>query len=230
MKAWVEHYSRLLNVEFEWPCDLLPMVAPVEGPVPPITLDMISKALSKMRCDKAAGPSGIIAEMLKAAGKEGLTMLRLLAEQVFNKGVTPKDWEESFVSAMWLNLLFMPPTTTTLEAYRFALVCPLSRCVAQSFCLTKLEMQKCLSNGHLSTGELAHLVFWCPEIQGQCHTSGSRSLQGQCHTSVSRSNFRISGQFCVLCNFVGTSVFYGHISSFCIYCIYNKNTWIITYF
>jgi len=46
--------------------------------------DMISKALSKMRCGKAAGPSGIIAEMLKAAGKDGLAMLRLLAEKVFS--------------------------------------------------------------------------------------------------------------------------------------------------
>ena len=24
MKAWVEHYSRLLNLDFEWPSDLLP--------------------------------------------------------------------------------------------------------------------------------------------------------------------------------------------------------------
>ena len=24
MKAWVEHYARLLNVEFEWPSDSLP--------------------------------------------------------------------------------------------------------------------------------------------------------------------------------------------------------------
>ena len=36
MKAWVEHYARLLNVEFEWPSDLLPEVAPVEGPPPPV--------------------------------------------------------------------------------------------------------------------------------------------------------------------------------------------------
>ena len=36
MKAWVEHYSRLLNVEFEWPSDLLPEVAPVKGPPPPV--------------------------------------------------------------------------------------------------------------------------------------------------------------------------------------------------
>ncbi|XP_053374665.1 uncharacterized protein LOC128547046 [Mercenaria mercenaria] len=97
MKAWVEHYARLLNVEFEWPSDLLPKVDPVEGPPPPVTMDIIRKALSKMKCGKAAGPSGIIAEMLKAAGEEGIDMLRKLAEVVFSSGVIPKDWQESYI-------------------------------------------------------------------------------------------------------------------------------------
>ena len=56
MKAWVEHYARLLNVEFERESDLLPEVAPVEGPPPPVTKDLIRKALRKMKCSKAAGP------------------------------------------------------------------------------------------------------------------------------------------------------------------------------
>ena len=37
MKAWVEHYARLLNVEFEWESYLLREVVPVEGPPPPVT-------------------------------------------------------------------------------------------------------------------------------------------------------------------------------------------------
>ena len=97
MKAWVEHYARLLNVEFEWPSDLLPEVPPVEGPQPPVTLDLIRKALGKMKCGKAAGPSGVVSEMLKAAGEEGIELLRQLAEVVFSNGVIPKDWEESYI-------------------------------------------------------------------------------------------------------------------------------------
>ena len=89
MKAWVEHNARLLNVEFEWSSDLLPEVAPVEGPSPPVTLVAICKALSKMKCGKAAGPSGIIAEMMKAAGEECIVLLRDLAESVFSNGVIP---------------------------------------------------------------------------------------------------------------------------------------------
>ena len=45
MKSWVEHYAGLLNVEFEWESDLLPGVAPVEGSPPPVTKDLIRKAL-----------------------------------------------------------------------------------------------------------------------------------------------------------------------------------------
>jgi len=35
-----------------------------------------------MKCGKAAGTSGIIAEMLKAAGEEGVELVRLLAESL----------------------------------------------------------------------------------------------------------------------------------------------------
>ena len=97
MKAWVEHYARLLNVEFEWPSDSLPEVAPVAGPPPSVSAELVRKALIKMKCGKAAGPSGIIAEMLKAAGEEGVELVRLLAETVFSSRDIPKDWEESFI-------------------------------------------------------------------------------------------------------------------------------------
>ena len=96
MKAWVEHLARLLNVEFEWESDLLPEVAHVEGP-PPVTKDLIRKALRKMKCGKAAGPSGFIAEMLKAAGEVGIELLTELTEVVFCNGVIPTDSQESFI-------------------------------------------------------------------------------------------------------------------------------------
>ena len=62
-----------------------------------VTLVEIHKALNKMKCDKAAGPSGIIAEMMKAAGEECIVLLRDLAESVFSNCVIPKDWEESYI-------------------------------------------------------------------------------------------------------------------------------------
>ena len=60
-EAWKEHYERLLNVEFPWNPEDLSEESPVEGPSEPITLEMITKAITKMASGKAAGPSGIVA-------------------------------------------------------------------------------------------------------------------------------------------------------------------------
>ena len=91
MKSWVEYYSRLLNVEFEWPSDTLDNVAPTSGPPPPITTALINEAINKMKFRKAAGPSGIAAEMLAASGKKGVDLLTRLTECVFSNGVIPTD-------------------------------------------------------------------------------------------------------------------------------------------
>ena len=47
-EAWKEHYERLLNVEFPWNPEELSEESPVEGPSEPITLEMITKAITKM--------------------------------------------------------------------------------------------------------------------------------------------------------------------------------------
>lgn len=97
MKAWVEHYSRLLNIKFQWPSDTLHAAAPVAGPPPDVTTALIHKAISKMKCGKAAGPSGVIAEMLLASGEEGIEVLRSLTQTVFSSGVIPSIWEASII-------------------------------------------------------------------------------------------------------------------------------------
>ena len=43
---------------------------------------MVSSAVSKMKSGKAAGPSGIIAEMLKAAGEPCLQLLADLTNSI----------------------------------------------------------------------------------------------------------------------------------------------------
>ena len=97
MKAWFQHYKRLLNDTFPWPRDKLPDIPPVAGPPPSPTHDKIRKAVSKMKCGKAAGPSGIIPEMIKASGEEGVSLLRQLCEDVFSTGQIPEEWEESII-------------------------------------------------------------------------------------------------------------------------------------
>ena len=55
--AWAEHYERLLNIEFGWGPDLMSNKPPLEGLPIPINLDMVKKAISKMKSGKAAGLS-----------------------------------------------------------------------------------------------------------------------------------------------------------------------------
>ena len=95
MKAWVEQYARLLNVEFEWPSSELP-----EAPRP-VCMQPKSTRHSVRWCSMAAGLSGIIAEMLKAAGEEGVELVRKLVEAVFSSGMIPVDWEESFIQNLY---------------------------------------------------------------------------------------------------------------------------------
>ena len=75
-EAWLEHNQRLLNVEFDWDPDHLSDKPPVEGSPIPITIDMVKKAISQMKVGKALGPSGIVVEMIPAAGDLTAAIIR----------------------------------------------------------------------------------------------------------------------------------------------------------
>ena len=62
---------------------------------------MISKALNKMKSGKAAGPSGITAEMLKATGEEGLEQMRKLFQLVIDGKGIPEDWQQSYIKNLY---------------------------------------------------------------------------------------------------------------------------------
>ena len=94
--AWKQHYERLLNEEFSWnPEDLT--ADPVVGPPIHINVDMVVKAITRMKTGKAAGPSGIVAEMLKASGDTGARLVAELANDMIRNGAIPSDWEDSFI-------------------------------------------------------------------------------------------------------------------------------------
>ena len=96
-KAWLEHYQRLLNVEFDWDPDHLSYQPPVEGPSISITIDMVKKCISQVKAGKPPGPSGIVMEMIRAAGIMGASMIRDLAVAIIRDGKVPSDWEQSFI-------------------------------------------------------------------------------------------------------------------------------------
>ena len=100
-KAWLEHYERLLNVEFDWDEEHLTFESPVEGPAVPISVDMVKKAISQMKSGKAAGPSGIVVEMIRAAGDTGASMICDLVSSIVRDGKIPSDWEQSFIVSLY---------------------------------------------------------------------------------------------------------------------------------
>ena len=55
------------------------------------------KAITKMKTSKAAGPSGIVVEMLKASGDTGARLVADLANDMVINDVIPSDWEDSFI-------------------------------------------------------------------------------------------------------------------------------------
>ena len=100
-EAWREHYMHLLNVEFSCNPGGLSEVYPVEGPSKPITTAMSRKAIHKMSLGKAAGSSGIVAEMLKAAGPSGASMIRNLIEDIIFENRIPSEWQESHIVSVY---------------------------------------------------------------------------------------------------------------------------------
>ena len=54
-----------------------------------------------MASGKAAGPSGIVAEMLKPAGEAGAEEVRDLVENIISEGCIPTDWQESFIVSLY---------------------------------------------------------------------------------------------------------------------------------
>ena len=67
----------------------------------PITTDMVKKAISQMKAGKAPGPSGIVEEMIRAAGDMAAPMIRDLTAAIICDGKVPSDWEQSSIVCLY---------------------------------------------------------------------------------------------------------------------------------
>ena len=61
---------------------------------------MVTKAISKMASGKAAGPSDIVAEMLKPVGEAGAVEVCDLIEDIISEGYIPIDWQVSNIVSL----------------------------------------------------------------------------------------------------------------------------------
>ena len=67
----------------------------VEGPCELINEKEVEEAIKVVKAGKAGGPSEMVGEKLKAAGKKGIKRLTELCNQVVREGAIPREWELS---------------------------------------------------------------------------------------------------------------------------------------
>ena len=92
-ERWREYMERLLNIENDW--DGVLEGDKIEKPCELINEKEVEEAIKVMKAGKAGGPSEVVGEMLKAAGKKGIKRLTELCNQVVREGAIPREWELS---------------------------------------------------------------------------------------------------------------------------------------
>ena len=90
--------------------------SPVEGLPSPITIWL--KRLSQMKAGKASGPSGIVVEMIRAAGDMGASMIHDLAAAIIRDGKVPTDWEQSFIVSTRVRGMHWKGVTTVVSSWQ----------------------------------------------------------------------------------------------------------------
>ena len=94
--GWKEHYQKFLNVEFPWDKNSLNKSAAVEGTAIFVTENIMKEAIKKMEQGEAGRPSRVIAEMIKAGGREIVTAISELVNLIIYENI-PKGWKDSFI-------------------------------------------------------------------------------------------------------------------------------------
>jgi len=101
MAVWKEYYEKLLNEEFDWDKGALDAAEPVSGPSEKFTFEEVKRAIKQARYGKAAGPSEVTSDMLKASGDAGVSWVMDLCNEVVREGRIPGDWKHSLMVSVY---------------------------------------------------------------------------------------------------------------------------------
>jgi hypothetical protein len=96
-RVWKDYYSKLLNEELNWDKDSLDLVDPIFGPSDNFSCSEIRAAILKAKNCKAAGPSGVVSDMLKASDSAGVQWVTDLCNAFVRDGAIPSDWRKSLM-------------------------------------------------------------------------------------------------------------------------------------
>jgi len=100
-QIWKDYQYKLLNEEFEWDKDSLEWNHAVIGPIQEISEAEVKASLDQMKSGKAADPSGVVSEMLKAAGDAGVRGLTSLFKKILSERKVPIDWTRSWITSVY---------------------------------------------------------------------------------------------------------------------------------
>ena len=89
---WREYFEKLLNEENEWNDEL--SAEYVEGPADMISKEEVRQAIQDLKVRKAAGPSGVTGEMIKAAGEQTVDWLTSICNRIVKEAIA-ESWQMS---------------------------------------------------------------------------------------------------------------------------------------
>ena len=88
-EIWRYYFEKLSSEEFSWDRNSLGTEKVMSGPIGEIMCQEVRVALENMKSGKASGPSGVVTEMLKAAGEKVIEWMTDLFNAVVREGKMP---------------------------------------------------------------------------------------------------------------------------------------------
>lgn len=98
-QEWHDHFKTILNENVTVPNDNINPSDRVDDEFldAPITSSEVKKAINHLKLRKAAGPDGILNEMLKSSESVIITYIVKLFNTIFSTGLYPKEWTKAII-------------------------------------------------------------------------------------------------------------------------------------
>ena len=93
----VEAYSSTCLVMALYVASMVSLCFEVMGPHCLISEEEVAAAIKGLKFGKAAGPTGVVSEMMKAAGGFGSRWMTDLINNIVKEGYIPDDWRKSIL-------------------------------------------------------------------------------------------------------------------------------------
>ena len=80
---------------------MLEGASPVISPAERITEEEVRASIAKTKDGKAAGPTGLVSQMLTASGETGISWLTDLFNAIVREGSIPANWRKSWMISVY---------------------------------------------------------------------------------------------------------------------------------